>query len=82
MMHSYEAEIDAKGQVRLLEPVQLHGPCRAVLTVLEPLPEELPKDQSRTDSEGWQQFVGTMKASPHFKGDPVDLQKAMRNEWD
>ncbi|MBF0178229.1 MAG: hypothetical protein HQL63_15490 [Magnetococcales bacterium] len=40
MMHSYEAEIDAKGRIRLLEPVQLHGPCRAVVTVLESVSDE------------------------------------------
>jgi hypothetical protein len=38
MMHSYAAEIDTRGRIRLLEPVHLPGPCRAVVTVLEPLP--------------------------------------------
>ncbi|MEO5368997.1 MAG: hypothetical protein H7833_02870 [Magnetococcus sp. DMHC-1] len=40
MMHSYEAEIDVKGRIRLLEPVQLHGPCRAVVTVMASVPDE------------------------------------------
>ncbi|MEO5333974.1 MAG: hypothetical protein H7839_18325 [Magnetococcus sp. YQC-5] len=35
MMRAYEAEIDAKGQLRFLEPIQLHAPYRAVVTVLE-----------------------------------------------
>lgn len=40
MMHSYEAEIDVQGRIRLLEPVRLQRPCRAVVTVLESLPGE------------------------------------------
>ncbi|MBF0609748.1 MAG: hypothetical protein G8345_12845 [Magnetococcales bacterium] len=40
MMHSYEAEIDVKGRIRLLEPVKLQGPCRAVVTVMESVPDE------------------------------------------
>ncbi|MBF0109598.1 MAG: hypothetical protein HQL76_10520 [Magnetococcales bacterium] len=40
MMHSYEAEIDIHGRIRLLEPTRLHGPCRAVVTVLESVSDE------------------------------------------
>ena len=47
MMRSYEAEIDAKGQIRLLEPANLHGPCRAVVTVLEPMPDETGEPDDR-----------------------------------
>jgi hypothetical protein len=40
MMRSYNARIDSNGQVHLLEPAHLHGPCKAVVTVLEPTTEE------------------------------------------
>ena len=39
-MRSYEAQIDASGRIKLLEPVQLRGPCRAVVTVLNSASEE------------------------------------------
>jgi hypothetical protein len=36
MMHkTLEARIEANGEVRLLEPLQLSGPHRALVTVLE-----------------------------------------------
>ena len=40
MMRSYEAEIDASGRIQLLEPVNLRGPCRAVVTILKSASEE------------------------------------------
>ncbi|MBF0613949.1 MAG: hypothetical protein G8237_01850 [Magnetococcales bacterium] len=40
MMQTYEAHIDVHGQVRLLEPVRLSAPCRAIVTVLESVPDE------------------------------------------
>ena len=27
-------------------------------------------------------FAGILKDSPTFKGDPVEIQRKMRNEWD
>jgi hypothetical protein len=27
-------------------------------------------------------FVGILKDSPNFNGDPVEIQRAMRSEWD
>ncbi len=27
-------------------------------------------------------FIGILKDSPTFKGDPVEIQRKMRNEWD
>lgn len=66
MMHSYEAEIDAKGRIRLLEPVQLHAPCRAVVTVMASVPDEradhallhfaessLSREWERPEEEAW-----------------------------
>ena len=36
MLRTVEAEIDHRGQVRLLEPVSLPGTCRALVVILEP----------------------------------------------
>jgi hypothetical protein len=35
MIQTIEAMIDATGNVRLLGDFQVHGPCRALVTVLE-----------------------------------------------
>jgi len=35
MLKSIEARIETDGQVRLLEPVQLSHPCRAIVTIIE-----------------------------------------------
>ena len=82
MMHSYEAEVSADGQVRLREPMVLRGRHRAVLTVLEPLESDEIASGSMESSPNWRRFAGVMKESPHFNGDPVAIQKALRDEWD
>ena len=33
-------------------------------------------------SRDWRQFVGALKDSPAFQGDPVTIQREMRDEWD
>lgn len=81
MMHSYEAEVSADGQVRLREPMVLQGRHRAVLTVLEPLESDEIAGVMESPPN-WRHFAGMMKESPHFNGDPVSIQKAMRDEWD
>ena len=40
MMHTVEATIDEKGEVRLAEPLQIKGVHRALVTVLEEPPIE------------------------------------------
>jgi hypothetical protein len=35
MLRAVEATIGADGQVRLLEPVRLVHPCRAIVTIIE-----------------------------------------------
>ncbi|MBF0285486.1 MAG: hypothetical protein HQL51_13625 [Magnetococcales bacterium] len=30
----------------------------------------------------WHRFIGILRDSPVFKGDPVAIQRAMRDEWD
>jgi len=43
-----------------------------------------PKTSSQAFSENYQELVklaGKLKNSVHFKGDPLELQKELRNEW-
>jgi len=44
MIRTVEAFIDEKGQVRLLEPVELRTPRRALVTILEEAPAEGPNE--------------------------------------
>ena len=81
-MRSYKAEIGKDGKVRLREPLTLRGRHRAVVTVLEPLETDEAPTQLTNKVLDWQRFAGIMKDTPHFNGDPVVLQKAMRDEWD
>ena len=30
----------------------------------------------------WEDFFGTLRGSGVFEGDPVDIQRKMRDEWD
>lgn len=81
MMHTYEAEVGEDGRVRLCEPIALQGRHRAVVTILEPLGEEGGVSKKNTTAQDWRQFTGIIKDSPHFNGDPVTTQKALRDEW-
>ncbi|MBF0295242.1 MAG: hypothetical protein HQL96_08625 [Magnetococcales bacterium] len=81
MLQSVEAEIGEDGQIQLREPLTIHGPCRAVVIVLGPLAKEMANERISASSLGWRRHVGAMKDSPHFNGDPVAIQKAMRDEW-
>jgi hypothetical protein len=44
--------------------------------------ESPPTDQEPTDAADWQEFVGLLKTSPNWQGDPQAVQEAMRCEWD
>jgi hypothetical protein len=44
MIRTVEAVIDARGQIRLLEPVTLEGDHRALVTILEEEPTTYPNE--------------------------------------
>lgn len=77
MFSTIEVIVEKNGVVRLLEPLPTTRPMRALLTLLEPLeqPTVLPK---RPLCE----FIGILRNSTAFTGDPVALQRTMRDEWD
>ena len=39
-------------------------------------------EKYRNDHELLADFAGILADSPSFSGDPLEIQKAMRNEWD
>ncbi len=55
MIRTVEAEIDEQGNVRLLEPVRLSGPSRALVTILDEraVPAESALMSEAVLSEDW-----------------------------
>ncbi|MBF0132902.1 MAG: hypothetical protein HQL75_10000 [Magnetococcales bacterium] len=83
MMRSYEAEIDAKGRIWLLEPINPLGPCRAVVTVLEPLQKESRKEPG--DSAELLRFLrgNRLPKEARMSAEEIDAQIVMEKEaWD
>ncbi|SFR49331.1 hypothetical protein [Thiomicrospira sp. ALE5] len=74
MLQTLEAEIYPGGQIQFLEKFALDHKVRAYVTILTE--SETPKETA-----DWHQFVGVLQDSTIFDGDPVDIQRAMRDEW-
>lgn len=55
--------------------------AQEVLDFLEFL-ENKGKRQPVVQRRSWDEFTGTLKGSKLFEGDPVDIQRRMRAEWD
>ena len=73
MYQAIEATCRA-GQIVPLEPVRFEENEHLVI-VRMPAPKAVPAPPSGAD---WQQFVGILKDSPHWNGDPQDVQEALR----
>ncbi|MEO5796108.1 MAG: antitoxin family protein [Rhodoferax sp.] len=79
MYQAIEA-VSLSGVIQPLEPVVFDENEQLVILRIsksihmQAVPQAQPAD--------WKQWVGTLKASPHLNGDPVDIQQAMRHEWD
>ncbi len=41
-----------------------------------------PTPSNDTANVGILKLAGALKDSPHFSGDPLQIQKALRNEWE
>jgi hypothetical protein len=74
MLQTLEAEIYPGGQIQFLENFALDHKVRAYVTILT-------ESESPKETGDWHQFVGVLKNSAIFDGDPVDIQRAMRDEW-
>ena len=64
-------------KLKTATPAQL----RKVLSFVESL-----ESQARNDPKGsartWDDMMGILKDSKIFEGDPVEIQRKMRSEWD
>ena len=77
MLSTIEVIVEENGHVRLLEPLKPKRSIRALLTLLEPL-----EKPTKTSKRSLHDLIGVLKDSTVFSGDPVTLQRRMRDEWD
>lgn len=79
---TYEAveAVCRAGQIVPLETVHFDENERLMivrLPALSALPAETP-----SGAADWRRHVGVLRNSPHWQGDPMDVQAALRYEWD
>ena len=74
MLQTLEAEILPNGHIHFLENFSTNRKVKAYVTILSQQPLSKPKAD-------WHHFVGALKESSLFQGDPVEIQKTMRDEW-
>jgi len=74
MLQTIEVEIDAQGVIHPLQALPQTAERRALLTLVVP-------DQATSVKTDWRSFVGRLSNSPNFNGDPVEIQRKMRDEW-
>ena len=54
--------------------------AREVLDFLESLQAKAAQAPGQS-SRNWDEFTGTLAGSPTFEGEPVELQRKLRGEW-
>ncbi|WP_338414284.1 antitoxin family protein [uncultured Sphaerotilus sp.] len=67
------------GQIVPLEPVHFEENEHLVIVRM---PAARPAAASPAGGGDWQSLAGVLKDSPHWNGDPLAVQEAMRHEWD
>lgn len=79
-MQTLEATIDRKGKVRLLTEIRLPKERRALLTILDEEPQDLPEANKERLLRA---FKEAQKANL-FKDidDPSEWQRKLRDEWE
>ena len=81
MLHTYEALLQPNGQLQFLDPpVEASLAPRRVLVTFTDKAVVEPSAVHRPVTS-WERWVGVLKDSPVFEGDPVAIQRAMRDEW-
>jgi hypothetical protein len=82
-MHPAIEAVCRGGWIVPLEPVRFEEEERLVIVRLPPPARDAGglavQGTAQTD---WRSFVGQLRESPHWSGDPLAVQEAMRSEWD
>lgn len=79
-MHPAIEAVCRGGQIIPLEPVSFAEDERVVIVRLPA--QARVNDAASAPLADWRLFVGSLKDSPHWSGDPVLVQEALRSEWD
>lgn len=79
-MQTLEATIDRKGKVRLLTEIRLPKERRALLTILDEEPQDLPEANKERLLRAFKEAQKTNL----FKDidDPSEWQRKLRDEWE
>ncbi|MBF0461089.1 MAG: hypothetical protein HQL87_06815 [Magnetococcales bacterium] len=82
MIQAIEA-VCINGAITPLEPVCFEeAESLVILRLSRPPAHPVRQDQPPpVEPAGWRRFAGILKASPNFNGDPVAIQREMRDEW-
>ena len=78
MLSTYEATLEPNGRLHFADTaVPIFSQVQRVLVTLLP---STPTASSAIQAD-WQVFEGALKNSPNFNGDPLQIQQALRAEW-
>ena len=77
MLPTYQALLQPDGHLQFVDlPADLlRRPRRVLVTFTE---EPATAADTAAPADDWQAFVGALKGSPHWNGDPQALQEAIR----
>jgi len=77
MYQAIEA-VSRSGNIYPLEPIEFEE--NEQLIVLR-ISKKWEKETTSSSKNDWRKFAGMLKESSAFSGDPVDIQREMRDEW-
>ncbi|MFA6015200.1 MAG: hypothetical protein WC742_09055 [Gallionellaceae bacterium] len=77
MLQTIEVDIDADGIIHPLQTLPKIAERRALLTLVIPQTVET-EPRAKVD---WRTFVGILADSPNFNGNPIEIQRKLRDEW-
>jgi hypothetical protein len=84
MLQTYEASLEPNGQLRFVDAAAPASAERrdVLVTFLPKIDQQMQvTGLPSTAAGGWQAYVGMLKDSPRFAGEPLAMQRELRNEW-
>lgn len=85
MLHTYEAVLQPDGRLQFVDlpTTQTQSPRRVLVTFTDQVPAaaDAVAPSPSSGPNDWMEWVGALRASPNWQGDPQAVQEAMRHEW-
>jgi hypothetical protein len=82
MSQTVEAEVDVNGNVRLLEPLRVTKPTRALVTLLE---DEVTLSSTKGDARAMLEFLRSHRLPENVKPSAKEIEAQIaeaRNSWE